>query len=205
MQNEYKKYTEMEISIKYRILITLLRIFAKTWRFKVSGDKPEGEGIVAFWHGQMLPAWKYFSKFSPSAIISQSKDGDILSALLTRWKYKLIRGSSSKGGREALDLIIENAKNGLVLITPDGPQGPFKKFKPGAAVAAHRAEVPLYLCCCKSHYKYIFAKSWDKFILPIPFTRIDLKISLPIIIPPEISREGIDKIITDCELWLCGD
>jgi lysophospholipid acyltransferase (LPLAT)-like uncharacterized protein len=90
------------------------------------GKYPEKPAIIAFWHGKMLPAWKFFGSFGANAIVSQSKDGEILTALLEKWGFRVVRGSSSKGGREALQEIVDIAPKGYFLITPDGPQGPRK-------------------------------------------------------------------------------
>jgi lysophospholipid acyltransferase (LPLAT)-like uncharacterized protein len=189
---------KMKLRIKHRLAITLLNLLSKTWKFELTGNEPKTLGIIAFWHGYMLPVWKYFSKYSPHAVVSQSKDGDILSGLLSAWNYNLIRGSSSMGSKEALSEITEKARNNLILITPDGPRGPLGEFKPGAVIAAQRSNTPLYLCRVEINRQFVFKKSWDKFRLPLLFAKINLYISEPILIPANAERDTIDDIITDC-------
>ncbi len=92
--------------------------------------------------------------------------------------------------------IIDIAKGNSVSLTPDGPKGPRNKLKPGAVVAAQRAQVPIqFLKICINH-KYVFPKSWDKFELPYPFTIINITISQPFFVATEASRDQIEaKII----------
>ena len=189
----------MKQNIKYKIARLILELISCTWRFKVEGALPLSGGILAFWHGYMLPVWKYFSFQKPFAVVSQSHDGEILSNLLSSWGYRLIRGSSSKGSKEALEEIIDLAGNNLVLITPDGPRGPYHEFKPGAVIAAQRSGVNLYLCKVQIRWKFVFKKSWDKFNLPLPFAKIKLNIIQIDSIPENAGREDIDGIILNCK------
>jgi lysophospholipid acyltransferase (LPLAT)-like uncharacterized protein len=189
----------VKISLKYKIAVGILNLISKTWRFEVFGNEPDKKGIVAFWHGNMLPVWYYFSKLKPFAIVSMSKDGDVLSYLLEKWNFKLVRGSSSKGSKEAMDEITAKAQKGIILITPDGPRGPKNIFKAGAVVSAQRSSSPLYLCRTEIQRKMILNKSWDKFEFPFLFSKIKLIISEPIFIDIDKKREEIDIIIFECQ------
>lgn len=192
----------MGLKLSHKFGIFLLRLISKTWSFDIIGNIPEKPAIIAFWHGLMLPVWKYFSKYNPTAVVSLSKDGEVLSNILEKWSYSLIRGSSSKGGKEVLESIVEEAKNNYTLITPDGPQGPVYEFKPGAVIASQRSGVPLILCGVKINSKKIFQKSWDKFQVPCPFSKIILNFSEPIKIIKESDKEEIDKLLKECEIKL---
>ncbi|MGE5807388.1 MAG: lysophospholipid acyltransferase family protein, partial [Ignavibacteria bacterium] len=78
--------------------------------------------IVAFWHGTMLLPWYLHKNQNMVALISKSKDGDLLAKLLKKWNYTIVRGSSTEGGNIALGIMIDYAKNfRSVAITPDGP------------------------------------------------------------------------------------
>lgn len=180
-----------------KILFTLLNFISKTWKFRLKGEFPEEPCIIAFWHGEMLPVWKYFANHFTRkyAIVSLSKDGQLLSELLMQWGYSLIRGSSSKKGREVIEQAQILAKNSVLFITPDGPRGPFHKFKNGAAVISHRANTPIYLIRVDVNKKIVFQKSWDKFELPLPFAKINLIISEKLTIDNQASREDIDEFI----------
>ncbi|MBK9247304.1 MAG: lysophospholipid acyltransferase family protein [Ignavibacteria bacterium] len=187
-----------------KVLSWLLRLVALTWRFRVSGIIPKSPSIVAFWHGNMLAVWKFFAGKNAIGVTSLSRDGDALAGLLTSWKYKLIRGSSSVGGKEALDQITEAAQCNVVLITPDGPKGPPHIFKPGAVVAASRSGSELVLCKVHISRKIIF-KTWDSFEIPLPFTRIDLEFLPAIRISQSADREEIGKMLERCEEEMRGE
>jgi len=189
----------MGLKLSHRLGISLVGLISKTWRYEIIGSIPEIPAIIAFWHGFMLPVWKFFSKYNPTAVVSLSKDGEVLSEILENWNYKLIRGSSSKGGKEVLESIVEGAIDGYTLITPDGPQGPIYVFKPGAVIASQRSGVPLELCGVKIKSKFKFKKSWDMFELPCPFSKIILNFSEPIKINKESDKDEIDKLLKVCE------
>lgn len=188
----------MGLKLSHRFGIFLVRLISMTWRYKIIGDTPEKPSIIAFWHGLMLPVWKFFSRYNPTAVVSLSKDGEVLSDILEKWNYKLIRGSSSKGGKEVLESIVEQAHDGLTLITPDGPQGPIYEFKAGSVIASQRSGVPLILCGVNIKSKFTFKKSWDRFELPCPFSKIILNFSAPLNIDKEIVKDEIDKLLKDC-------
>ena len=116
--------------------------------------------------GHCFLAWihdgsmKQFSHHSSYAVISRSNDGELLSTLLKKWGFSLLRGSSARGGSEILADMVEVSKKHYLLITPDGPQGPAYNFKAGAVIAAQRSGSPLYLCSIKSTQALYFRKSW---------------------------------------------
>lgn len=187
----------MRLKFKYRVAVLLLSLISKTWRIRIFGEIPESTAVFAFWHGEMMPIWKFFSKMpiSKTAVVSLSKDGDILSQLLRIFGYQLLRGSSSKNSKETLALAVDAAEVSSIFITPDGPRGPRCEFKAGAAVIAFRSQKPLYLIRCKFSFAKVFEKSWDKFTLPIPFSTIELHISKPFNISNEATRDEIDEYI----------
>lgn len=183
--------------MKSRIASAAIRALARTWSVHVEGRFPTGPCIVAFWHGEMLPVWFAFRALRPVALVSPSTDGAILADLLTDWGYTVVKGSSSRGGKEALQIMVEHAANNVVLITPDGPRGPAHVAKPGAVIAAHRAGVPLVLVRMRATRTKIFERSWDRFQLPLPFAQITLHVSSPIEVPSFLTREEIDGVIAD--------
>ena len=175
----------------------LLRTLARTWHVSIEGRLPTGPCVVAFWHGEMLPVWFAFRALRPVALVSPSTDGALLQRLLRDWGYTVVSGSSSRGGREALQVIVDQARDHVSLITPDGPRGPAHVAKPGAIVAAHRAGVPLILARMRATRVKVFHRSWDRFQLPLPFSHITLHVSMPIDIPEHATREEIGAVIDD--------
>lgn len=155
--------------------------------------------VLAFWHGTMLPSWFLHRNDGFAALTSKSKDGDLLAKQLKHWNYKVVRGSSSKGGDVALGIMVDHAKNGYsIAITPDGPRGPEHKFKAGAVITAKKSGVPVVLMGVgiKSKKKL---KSWDKFQIPNPFSKIKIIYSDPIYVDPNLSYDETSKIIEECE------
>lgn len=173
---EYKNYTQVE-------------------KLKLDDQK----FIAAFWHGTMLVPWYLFREFNMTALVSKSKDGELLSRVLNKWNYKVVRGSSRDGGKEAFNTMVEKAKaNQPICITPDGPTGPPFKMKAGTVVAAKRSGLPIVLTGVY-YTKSIRLNSWDKFEIPKPFSRVKFVFSEPIYIDSDLEREEVSRTITDCE------
>lgn len=188
------------------VLSFIANILVKTYRIKIVNDagikKYAAESkpfIVAFWHGKMIIPWYIHRKYKIAALVSRSKDGEILTRLLKSWNYKVIRGSSHIGGKEALK-IMENtiSENYSLAITPDGPTGPVNKMKAGAVVLAERKSIPLFLIGTASK-KYKELNSWDQFQIPKLFTKISVIYSDPVYIDKEATREEVNKLIDECE------
>ena len=155
--------------------------------------------VFAFWHGKMLIPWYINRKKNFSALVSRSKDGDILANLLKKWQYDVSRGSSHSGGKEALDEILSKAnsmKN--VSITPDGPTGPIYKMKAGAVITAKKTQIPLVMVGVYNEKKYVL-KSWDRFEIPKMFSKSVLVFSDPVYVDENLSYENTTKKIDECE------
>jgi len=162
-------------------------------------DNENKNYILAFWHGTMLLPWYLHGNPKCAALISKSKDGDLLAKILKHWNYNVVRGSSSTGGDIALAIMIDFAKNDYsVTITPDGPRGPAHKFKAGAVVTAKKSEVPLILAGVGFQKKKVLS-NWDKFEAPYFFSKAKIIYSEPIFIDANISYEETSNIIIDCE------
>jgi hypothetical protein len=137
-----------------------------------------------------------------TALISKSKDGDLLAKLLKSWNYTVVRGSSSEGGDVALGIMIDFARNkNSIAITPDGPKGPAYKLKAGAVITAKKSGLPLVLLGVGIKNKRIL-KSWDKFQVPKFFSSINAVYSEPIYVERNLNYEQTSGIIRSCELKL---
>lgn len=155
--------------------------------------------VLAFWHGNMLVPWFQFRNKDMAALISKSKDGDLLAKLLRHWKYQVVRGSSSNGGNTALGIMVDFAKNkSSVAVTPDGPKGPIFKFKAGAVITAKKSGIPLILVAAGIKRKRIL-HSWDHFEIPKLFSEVNIFFSDPIFIDPKLNYDDTSKVIKDCE------
>jgi lysophospholipid acyltransferase (LPLAT)-like uncharacterized protein len=199
--------------MNHRILLFLLRSFlwsiilllCKSLRIRsINAEKFEElrrsnkRYVVAFWHGSMLVGWflhRPKAEEKISALISQSKDGEYLSAVLERWGYLMIRGSSHVGGKEAMQLMVEAIDQGSSLaITPDGSKGPRQIMKMGAVRAAQKTQVPLVLCGIAVEQKRQL-RSWDKFEVPNLFAKTVVMYSDPIYVPKELSGDMLNAFL----------
>jgi lysophospholipid acyltransferase (LPLAT)-like uncharacterized protein len=180
----------------------LCRSLKVTFKNKEVIDNLEDQNknfILAFWHGQMLLAWFLHRNKNFTALISKSKDGDLLEKILLHWKYNVIRGSSSKGGDVALGIMVDYARNNeSVIITPDGPRGPVNRMKAGAIITAKRSKTPLILLGVGYNKKRVL-KSWDKFEIPKFFSSAKVVYSDPVYINSDLSFDDTSVIINDCE------
>ncbi len=188
------------------VLFQLVEILCKTLRINIINkkiitelEKQNQNYILGFWHGTMLLPWYLNRNKNFAGLTSKSKDGDLLAKILKKWKYKVLRGSSSEGGDIALGLMIDFAKNGYsIAITPDGPKGPPHKLKAGAVIAAKKAGLPLVLAGIGFKNKR-YLKSWDSFQIPKFFTKVNVIYSDPVYVGENLSREETSKIIELCE------
>ena len=172
-------------SFSTRLLIgfgfRLLQLWARTLRYEVEARSPALETpikenyIGALWHNRLLLisyALKRFVPHRPGAgLISASRDGDLVADLTERFGFDVVRGSTSRLGASAmLELTQVLASGRDVLITPDGPRGPAYEVGRGIIFLAPKSGAPIqpinieYSSCWR-------ARSWDKFILPRPFSR----------------------------------
>ncbi|OGU76064.1 MAG: hypothetical protein A2V93_04140 [Ignavibacteria bacterium RBG_16_34_14] len=155
--------------------------------------------IIAFWHGTMLLPWYLHRNERVAALISKSKDGDLLAKLLRKWNYQVIRGSSSSGGDIALSIMVDYAKNNSsIAITPDGPRGPAKKMKAGAVITAKKSGLPLILVGT-GYIKKRVLKNWDKFQIPAFFTKAKIFYSAPIYVNQDLDYNSTSEMINICE------
>ena len=168
------------------LLYKFIRIYSLTYRLEVQNEgewlddylNNHGRIILCIHHQQFFPAIRYFQrykKYKPGLMISRSKDGELISAVANRSGWKTVRGSSSRGGGEALKGLIDHlAAHRLAGHIIDGPRGPFGVVKPGAIRLAHAsgsAIVPFYTRADRAWY----ARSWDRFFLPKPFSKVVLR------------------------------
>ncbi|KGI56229.1 lysophospholipid acyltransferase family protein [Campylobacter sp. MIT 97-5078] len=141
--------------------------------------------VILFWHGRLalMPfAFRHFEHKQKKAfvVISQHKDGELIAQNIELFGINTIRGSSSKGGVNVLRKafkVLEQKDD--VVITPDGPRGPFRSISDGSVLIAQKKNLPIVLLNYEASRYWEF-KSWDKMILPKPFSRIRYRISDPI-------------------------
>ena len=157
----------------------LMRIIWWTTSRKFHFITPIGEEqhVCVCWHGELFmspQAYRHIhKKHKASAIISQHFDGSLIAATLNLLGIRPLRGSSRKGAQQVLLQAFKSIKKGEeVLITPDGPRGPRHHMSDGAIGIALKSKLPIFVMNYKAE-KYWQLKSWDKFMIPKPFTKVD--------------------------------
>jgi lysophospholipid acyltransferase (LPLAT)-like uncharacterized protein len=186
--------------MKNWLLRSLIELFLRTITFSVENEGPvqdlidrRAPFVFTFWHGSMTYPWWRLRQSNAAALVSHSKDGQILANLLQSWGYTVLRGSSSRGSKEAMTLMRAAIQSGHILcVTPDGPRGPYHEMKMGAVRVAQTMHVPLVMISV-GYRKFKRLKSWDHFEIPIPFTRGRVIYSDPLIIDPNLSGESLDE------------
>ena len=173
---------------EYLIFILIWCIFL-TCRVKFTPTKlPEKPCIVVFWHGRLaMMSFAYrrwwlrdFGKRRAKVIISDHKDGEIITRVISHFGIGAIRGSSFKGGARALMGAIKEIKSGTdIIITPDGPRGPLHSVADGAVILAQRLNLDIYALNYEASSFWKF-HSWDEMVLPKPFSRINYSLSAPL-------------------------
>ena len=162
------------------MLYIIMRLFWFTYRKKYHFiDKPiEGQCMAITWHSELLVSPQVYRKLRKkqltSAIIAQHHDGELIARTLKVLNIMALRGSSRRGAKSVLINAIKALKDGYsVMITPDGPKGPRYSMNDGAVALALRAKLPLMVVNYKPH-SYWQVPSWDRFIIPKPFTTLEI-------------------------------
>ena len=174
--------------------ILLLRA---TIRFRLTGFShfSESKGdrkslVVCLWHNQLLfMPFMWSGRWGGAhAIVSRSRDGERIAAILRYFGIGAVRGSSNRGGTTVLRQILSMTKSGecSFFVTPDGPLGPPFKGKDGAAFLAYRPDIPVY-CMSVVYTRYRMLGSWDGFLIPLPFSKAYFVCSPPLY--PGVEKE----------------
>ena len=164
-----------------RLVWALLSVVGRTWQFETIAEEgatplPFGEGaraeIFCFWHQCVLPCTFYFRRTGATIIVSRSFDGELIARTLGLFGYKTVRGSSSRGSRQGLlglQQVIE--RGGPAIFTADGPRGPIFQTKMGPIKLAQLTGARIGAFHLEPEHAWSMS-SWDRFMVPRPFTRI---------------------------------
>ena len=170
------------------IIAFMVKCIATTLRFhkeNPSGVKPlPGGSILVTWHGRsLIPAWLLRDK-GCWALISLSKDGEMQNNIFQRFGFQTVRGSTGRGGvRGALQMARKVKEGGMLAFTPDGPRGPSHKVQLGVILMAEKSGAPIIPIGCSANRRWIFNKSWDRYMVPQPFAKAFYLVGKPIFVP----------------------
>lgn len=155
--------------------------------------------IFAFWHGKQFVLINSHKNRGICIMTSLSKDGELQANILKKFGYQIVRGSSSKGGDRALVELIRIVKKGTdIAIAVDGPRGPICHFKPGVLILAQKTGNPI-IPVAVSAKSFWQLNTWDKCVIPKPFTKTAVRYGNPIYIKPD---DKIDDMLELLDLSL---
>lgn len=201
-RSPYRWYDPILFYLVIPLLALSIKLLLLSYRLiKVEGkekeiealERSEGRAVYGLWHQRIIYHARTYAGRDLTAIISQSRDGEYAARLLRLLGYKNVRGSSSRGGIDALKKMIRKIKDGTNGgMVADGPQGPARVAKIGAVVMARNARVPLIPVSWGTDRYWIF-NSWDRFLIPKPFARIVYLYDDPIWIPSSAKGEELER------------
>ena len=182
-----------------------LQLVGRTNRLCPSGtdyrevlQQNESPHVFALWHNQLLLPIYHFHPFRLSAIISHSRDGELITRAIQPFGIHVCRGSASRGGAGALLGLLHELKRGRnAVVTPDGPRGPRGQVQAGVITLARLSGVPITpvaFNCTRN----IRLRSWDRFMVPLPFGCIRYCVGDPVSVPrdadPDVLKERRNRL-----------
>jgi lysophospholipid acyltransferase (LPLAT)-like uncharacterized protein len=163
--------------------------------------------VPCYWHQHQLFCGKYLLEqrsrgLKPGWLISPSVDGELGARLVRRLGAHVIRGSSTHTGARALRDYYQALMQEQVspVVTPDGPRGPRFKFKPGAILLAQMSGRPMLPLAYAASRAWLV--KWDKFVIPVPFSRIAIAVGPPRYVPRVSDAKALERLQTEMELEL---
>lgn len=184
----------------------IARVITMTLRVEVHGKEPvynhEGPVIMAVWHGRTLVPAYHYRNTSMWTILSQSRDGEITNHVFKRLGYNIIRGSTGRGGVQALSSCIKVLRQNVVLaFTPDGPRGPGGVVQSGIVLMAKKSGASMVPLGVSAERRWL-APSWDRYLVPMPFSRVKLYFGDPLLVPRDANDETIEALRIEFEALL---
>jgi lysophospholipid acyltransferase (LPLAT)-like uncharacterized protein len=181
----------MKKKILLFLVTTFFRILKSTYRFKIHGKRRHPH-LMAFWHKDMIGCFCANTNTNHIMLISQSKDGDFATQFIANFGHEAIRGSSSKGGKAAMQMLIETLQLRArdCALTVDGPRGPALEPKLGIFEISRQTQIPITPIRVVCESKHVFKKAWDKFELPYPFSKIHVYYGEAIVVPTSTDKEN---------------
>jgi lysophospholipid acyltransferase (LPLAT)-like uncharacterized protein len=186
---------------------SLIQLLARTWRWEVHGYEnfkalKTRSIIYAFWHGRILAATFFWRNRGIVVLTSENKDGEYIAHVIHRFGYGSSRGSSSRGAVKGTIGLIRTLKHGApVAFTVDGPRGPRHQVQQGVTWLASYSQHPIL----PFHIEARSAKtllSWDRFQIPLPFSRVRVDIAEAMLLERDLSEEVLEEKRVELESTL---
>lgn len=184
---------------------TILKLFFVTIRLRVDdrcgvlAGRLSGPALICFWHNRILGITLAFHRKYPrserggvTVLTSPSRDGEILAQFVAAFGMGAVRGSSSRRGSRALLELVRLVRSGRdIAITPDGPRGPRYALGPGVIQLAQSTGAPIVPVHARFS-RCVRMKTWDGFIIPLPFSTISVTIDESVQIPADLGDEAFE-------------
>jgi lysophospholipid acyltransferase (LPLAT)-like uncharacterized protein len=172
----------------YRATLRIRRVGLENQERVLASGKP---ALHALWHQRMVPSILGFGYRGIVTMASRSSDGQIIATFLSLLGFRVVRGSSSRGGAPALKEMVDalSGSHRMAALTTDGPRGPARKSKPGVGLLCDALNAPA-LPVGASSTGASFLRSWDRFMVPRPFSRCVVFFGPPVERRPGEEEEG---------------
>lgn len=151
-----------------------------------------GPNLYLFWHEYILFPFYLRGHCNLTMLLSRHRDADLLSLAARKMGFDFVRGSTKRGGMEAVRGLMAAGKTHHLTITPDGPRGPRRCMAPGAIYLASRLRMPIVVMGFGYDRPWRL-KSWDRFAIPRPFSRARVVTSRTWQIPADLDRDGVEE------------
>jgi lysophospholipid acyltransferase (LPLAT)-like uncharacterized protein len=202
-------------AIKYGLIpvaSAILRLYFRLIRVRSVGEqelrnrlRQGGKVIAAIWHQRILTVLEYagrFGEYAPAVMISQSRDGEMIADVYRRLNFRPVRGSSSRGGRKALAaMVVDLAEHPFAVHVVDGPRGPRGVVKAGLISMAQLSGVPIVPVAISVNRAWVL-NSWDRFLIPKPFSKVFVHWGTPITIPASLDTAAFETLRREVEVKL---
>lgn len=194
-------YIAAVVALVIRLWMSMMRVrIVSADGRKHPADPRESQFIYAFWHEGLLAPLATRPRIR--VLISQHTDGEMIAQIVERLGIGVIRGSTARGGCQALLEMIRAAGGDTHLgITPDGPRGPRRELKPGAVMIASQTGLAIVPTGIGFVRAWRFG-SWDRFALPLPGSIMVGVMGAPIFVPRDLDRNGLDQWVEYVEAEL---
>ncbi|HPC47473.1 MAG TPA: lysophospholipid acyltransferase family protein [Deltaproteobacteria bacterium] len=159
-----------------------------------------GGAVYATWHQRMFYFFHDFGSRHVTMMISRSRDGEYANQVALRLGFLSVRGSSKKGGRDAMRELIERLKSGghTAGMMADGPTGPPRVLKMGTVKIARETGKPIIPMMYGARRRIVL-KSWDRYFIPVPFTDVVVFHGNPVHVPADADEKACESIRQEVE------
>lgn len=196
---QYTVWQRLQIWLASWAGFLLIRLICPTLRWMVSieeGGPPGGNmrpAIYVFWHRCVVVATWHFQQRDLAVMTSRSFDGEYMARILEKFGYSAVRGSSSRGAVRALLGMHREVEAGqTVVFSIDGPRGPCYVAKPGPVLLARNTQAPI-MCFHIALENAWVLNTWDRFMIPKPYTRALVRIGRLITVPADADPAALEK------------